>query len=115
MMGPDAYYVVYGDKGKTGVVLRQEAAFQSIKIGELKNKQKVRVDKVIEIGGNKLRAHVVGEKGNLSGWTTARLLTCCSGNCGRCSRCSHGLLPSEAAQVLESEPEPLTLTLTHNP
>jgi hypothetical protein len=41
----------------------------------------VRVDRVREIRGEKLRAHIC-EPPECEGWTTSQTLTCKSGNCG---------------------------------
>ena len=86
--------------GQTDVKLREEAYFESTPCGEIPFGTKVRIDKVTEIGGAKLRAHIC-EPQQFQGWTTAKMLRCCMGQCGRCARCDQGKLPSEnrAAQA----------------
>jgi len=61
----------------------------------------VRIDKVRELHGGKMRAHICqSTKGGrfgagLQGWASMKLLECRSGHCGHCHGCSHGTIPSE--------------------
>ena len=91
-------YTVYGD-GKGGCKLRAEPATASAPAGEAPFGAEVRIDKVHELPGQKLRAHICesrGKKKSPDGWTTAMLLTCTSGICGRCHGCgAKDVLPSQ--------------------
>jgi len=93
---------VVGDGKGGGVVLRQEASFDSLKAGTVAAGVKVRVEKACEVGGERLRVKIAEPK-DCVGWTTARMLICGSGNCGRCHECDTALLPSAAKQKHEND------------
>ena len=75
-------YTVFGSGDGSSVILRVEPSMNSAEAGSAPKGAEVRVDKVHEVDGEKLRAHICESRGKLkspSGWTTAMLLCCQSG------------------------------------
>lgn len=98
-------FTVQGD-GKGGAKLRQDAEYSSAAAGEISRLAEVRVNKVKELAGGKMRFHIVevrNTKGtggkSPTGWASAKMLQCHSKSCGFCFHCSHGVLPSEKKRV----------------
>lgn len=92
-MGDNAWYRVIQTPDSGAAKLREEADFGSAPVGEAEGE--VRVDKILELPGGKMRAHICQNVKNVTGWASLKLLECRSGHCGHCYRCSWGTLPSE--------------------
>jgi len=93
-MGKSAWYKVCG-AGKQGAKLRKGAALSSEPCGEAPFGTDVRVDAVQELPDGRFRARLVEPH---TGWCSASVMTCKSGQCGMCYTCDGtGFLPSVRA------------------
>lgn len=105
-LGPRAWFTATGS-GAAGCKLRKEASLTSPECGEARVGSRVRVDLMEEVDGAKVRMHICEPEP--VGWTTAKFLTCDSGACGFCGKCtayykSVGatvLLPSQRSALRE--------------
>jgi len=95
-MGEVAWYTISVD-----CVLRAKPTLKSEQLGFISKGIEVRVDKVHEIAGGNLRAHICETRGEgaencpTDGWATATTLSCHSKMCGCCHDCGmRDLLPS---------------------